>query len=67
MAKKKKDPNFDEAYLELQEIHEKIQDESVSIEEIAQLIRRSSELIQYCKDRLKGIESDIDKAFQDEH
>jgi len=39
---KKKAINFDEAYVELQEIHAKIQDDSVSIEEISNLIRRSS-------------------------
>ena len=66
MAKKKKELNFDDAYSELTAIHQKIQDDSTSVEEISTLIRRSTELIKYCKDRLKGIETDIDKAFQDE-
>lgn len=67
MTKKKKEElNFDQAYEELQHIHQKIQDDSISIEEISTLIRRSTELIKFCKERLRTIESDIDDAFKDE-
>lgn len=66
MSKKKVEVNFDNAYAELKEIHAKIQDDNISIEEISTLIRRSTELIKFCKDRLRTIEGDIDQAFQDE-
>jgi len=65
MAKAKK-LNFDSAYAELLDIQSKIQDENVSVEEISKMIKRSTELIKFCKDRLRGIETDIDKAFADE-
>ena len=65
MAKAKK-LNFDSAYAELLEIQNKIQDENVSVEEISKMIKRSTELIKFCKDRLRGIEEDIDEAFNDE-
>lgn len=66
MAKKKVELNFDDAYAELKEIHAKIQDDNISIEEISTLIRRSTELIKFCKERLRSIEGDIDQAFQDD-
>lgn len=64
--KKSKTMNFDEAYAELKEIHNKIQDDSISIEKVSELIKRSTELISFCKERLRTIEDDIDQAFKDE-
>lgn len=66
MAKKKEEQTFDEAYEELTSIHLKIQDDSISIEEISKLVRRSTELIKFCKERLRKVEKDIDEAFRDE-
>ena len=66
MSKKKASINFDDAYTELQEIHARIQDDNISIEEISTLIRRSTELIKFCKKRLRSIEGDIDQAFEEE-
>lgn len=65
MSKKKESINFDNAYTELQAIHAKIQDDNISIEEISTLIRRSTELIKFCKERLRSIEGDIDQAFEE--
>ncbi len=58
--------NFDSAFEELQTIQDKIQSNDVGIEELSQLIKRGSELIKYCKNRLRSIESDINDAFNDE-
>jgi exodeoxyribonuclease VII small subunit len=66
MSKKKASINFDDAYTELQAIHAKIQDDNISIEEISTLIRRSTQLIKFCKKRLRSIEGDIDQAFEEE-
>lgn len=64
MAKKTK--NFDQAYQELLEIQAQIQGDDISVENISKLVKRSTELINFCKERLRNIEQDIDEAFKDE-
>lgn len=58
-----KELNFDLAYEELQIIQQKIQSDDVSVEELSTLVKRGAELIQFCKKRLRSIETDIDQAF----
>ncbi len=58
--------NFDSAYAELLSIQHKIQDDSLNVEELASLVKRSAELIQFCKKRLRSIEDDVNHAFEGE-
>lgn len=63
-AKAKKQPSFDEAMEELRTINEKIQSGEASIDDLSQMITRATELIAYCKQRLRTIEGDIEKVIQ---
>lgn len=57
---------FDSAFEELQTIQEQIQSNEVGVEELSKLIKRGAELIKYCKQRLRSIESDINDSFSNE-
>ncbi len=64
MAKQSKTFNFDEAYDELQNILESIQEEG-SIEKLEAQIKRASELLSACKTKLRTIESTIEKTLNE--
>lgn len=63
MAKKK---TFDTAYSRLQEIQAEIQSDEISIENVDKLVKEASELITYCKSRLRSIEDNLSDAFEEE-
>ena len=63
MAKKK---TFDSAYERLQEIQAEIQSDTISIENVDKLVKEAAELISYCKNRLRTIEDNLTKAFEEE-
>ncbi len=51
--------NFDTAYDELNSLLNELQSEELSIESLAVKAKRASELIEFCKDRLRSIEDEI--------
>ena len=55
--------SYEEAYRELAEIAEAIQNESVSVDVLAEKVKRASELITYCQGKLRSTESEVNKII----
>lgn len=59
----KKELSYTEAYNELQLIAENLESGKYSIDEISEKIKRAAELVNYCKTKLRTIETEIDEAL----
>ena len=66
MSKKKKITSYTTALEELQIIMDALQSEAVGIDELSTQIERASELIQYCRDKLRGTEDRVQKILGQE-
>ncbi|MGA0285134.1 MAG: exodeoxyribonuclease VII small subunit [Saprospiraceae bacterium] len=65
MANKKK--GFDQAYEELQEIVASLQDDETGIDSLSSKMKRAKELVEFCRDKLREVEEDIEAIeFDDE-
>ena len=65
MANKKK--GFDQAYEELQEIVASLQDDETGIDSLSSKMKRAKELVEFCRDKLREVEEDIEVIeFDDE-
>ncbi len=64
MTKKKQ--TYENAYEELQTILEAIQSEEVSLDALAAQLKRAKELIQYCKEKLRAVELELEDVFDEE-
>ena len=65
MANKKK--GFDQAYEELQEIVASLQDDETGIDSLSSKMKRAKELVEFCRDKLREVEEDIESIeFDDE-
>lgn len=62
---KEKSLSYDQAYAELQSILAELQQSETSIEDLTKKIKKASELINYCKTKLRSTEKDIQKLLQD--
>lgn len=65
MAKSKEpaQPSYEQALNELRKIAEAIENESVSIDELADKVKRASELVEYCREKLRNTEAELDKVI----
>lgn len=65
MANKKK--GFDQAYEELQKIVASLQDDETGIDSLSSKMKRAKELVEFCRDKLREVEEDIEAIeFDDE-
>lgn len=64
-ASMKDNTTFDAAYLELTQLSQHIQSGEISIDDLSTSVRRATELIQFCKERLRKVEGDISSLFDD--
>lgn len=62
----KKTLDYDKAYAELEKIVVDLQSEALSLEDMNHKIRRAFELLKFCKSRLRDIETDFNKFFEEE-
>lgn len=51
--------SYEEAFSELQQIALEIEEESVSVDVLATKVKRASELIAFCQNKLKATEKDV--------
>jgi len=51
--------SYDKAIEELRLILEQLQEENVSIDKLATKVKKASELINFCKDRLRSVEEEL--------
>ncbi len=63
MAKEK---SYDQAYEELQQLVSNIQSEETGLDKMESQVKKASELIKYCKDKLRSLENEINVIFQNE-
>jgi len=54
---------YESAYRELALIAKEIENESVSVDVLAQKVKRASELITFCQMRLKSTETEVNKII----
>lgn len=54
---------YEQAYRELAQIAKEIENESVSVDVLAQKVKRASELITLCQTRLKSTETEVNKII----
>lgn len=67
MAKaKKNDLSFEAAKHALDKIIFELQDENTSVDQLADLVRKAQELIQYCQVKLRTIETEVHSLLDEE-
>ncbi|MDY0201105.1 MAG: exodeoxyribonuclease VII small subunit [Bacteroidales bacterium] len=61
----KKNISYSEALAEIELIVEKIENNELDIDDLAQNVRRVAELIKFCKAKLKSTEEEVEKILKD--
>lgn len=62
----KKNISYTEAMAEIEKIMAKLRSESINVDTLAAEVKRASELIEMCKQRLRTTEEEVRKLFNDE-
>jgi exodeoxyribonuclease VII small subunit len=57
---------FDAAYTELQKIVDQLQSEDVSIDKLSTQIKKATDLVKFCKSKLRNVEDEIASVSEDE-
>ncbi len=67
MTEKKTDnkPGFNKAIEELENILEQIESGELDVDELSGKVKRASELLRLCQDKLRDTEEEIDKIIND--
>jgi exodeoxyribonuclease VII small subunit len=55
--------NYEQAYKELADIAREIEQESISIDVLAQRVKRAAELITLCQAKLRSTETEVNKII----
>lgn len=58
------DLTYDKAYQELKTISQQIENESITVDVLAQKVKRAAELIDFCQKKLKETETELDKIIK---
>lgn len=58
-----KNLTYEEAYAELEQIARDIETDEVSVDQLAQRVKRASELITYCQSKLKSTEKEVNSII----
>ena len=56
---------YDTAYKELQEITKSLENEELKVEQLEENITRATELIQFCKERLRQVEQKLKETVKE--
>jgi exodeoxyribonuclease VII small subunit len=59
-----KEMTYESAYAELQKITKDIETESVSVDQLAQKVNRASFLIDFCQDKLRSTELEVNNIIK---
>lgn len=60
-----KQPNYTEAYQELQTIIQDIEDGQIGVDELSEKVKRATLLIKICKQKLSATEEDVNKILKE--
>ena len=58
-------PNYTEAFTELQEIVQEIEQGEISVDELSEKVKRAALLIRICKNKLTSTEEDVNKILKE--
>ena len=58
-----KNITYDAAYKELKQISADIENEAVSVDVLAEKVKRASELIAFCQSKLRATEEEVNKII----
>ena len=58
------DQTYEAAYAELKQIAAEIENESVSVDVLAQKVKRASELITFCQTKLRSTEQEVNNIIK---
>jgi Exonuclease VII small subunit. len=61
----KKKQTYKEAVAEIEEILEKLENEELDVDELAAKVKRVSQLLRFCKEKLSGTEKEIQNIIQE--
>ncbi|WP_304342776.1 exodeoxyribonuclease VII small subunit [Chryseobacterium koreense] len=56
---------YTDAFEELQQIVEEIEDGSISVDQLSEKVKRAAELIKVCKKKLTATEEDVNKILKE--
>ncbi len=59
-----KNMTYEQAFDELKNIAAEIEDETVSVDVLAEKVKRASELITFCQNKLRSTESEVNKIIK---
>lgn len=59
----KKELTYESAMAELQKIVQELQEQAVNMDELSSKVKRSAELLTYCREKLRKTESETEKMF----
>lgn len=57
--------NYSDAYQELMEIVQEIENGDISVDVLSEKVKRASLLLRFCKEKLKQTEVDVDQILKD--
>jgi exodeoxyribonuclease VII small subunit len=57
--------NYSDAYQELMEIVQEIENGDISVDVLSEKVKRASILLRFCKEKLKQTEVDVDQILKD--
>lgn len=58
------DITYDQAYTELKTIAQEIDNESITVDVLAQKVKRAADLIKFCQEKLRATETEVDKIIK---
>jgi exodeoxyribonuclease VII small subunit len=58
------DLTYDKAYQELKSISQQIENETITVDVLAQKVKRAAELIDFCQAKLRATETEVDKIIK---
>jgi exodeoxyribonuclease VII small subunit len=61
----KQQPGYAEAMTELEEILDELEGDHLDVDVLAERVRRASELLTTCRDRIARAQADVDKIVAD--
>ncbi len=60
---KQKQPTYESALQELQQIVAQLQDEAIGMDDLSGKVKRAAELIKFCREKLRSTESEINEVL----
>jgi exodeoxyribonuclease VII small subunit len=60
-----KKPTYSEAVAEIEEILQRMENEELDVDELSEKVKRVSELVRFCRNKLKNTEEEVEKVLKE--